>query len=260
MREIIAVINEKGGVSKTTTAAALSSGLRKNGLRVLSVDLDTQGNLTHVMGAAEGGPTILDVMMDKVSVMDAIQHIEQGDIIIASPSLARTETLITGEHKEERLKQVLEPARSAYDVIVLDLPPGLSLVTIMALTATSSAIIPVIADILSVKGLAQLYQIVEAIRQKSNPSLKLMGILLTRYNSRSVLRRDMATVIRDTAKKINTKVFKATIREAIAVGEAQAQQQDLFSYSPKSKVAEDYKAFVAEVINDIQPRKTRKKA
>ena len=87
-----------------------------------------------------------------------------------------------------------------------------------------------------------------------------MGILLTRYNSRSVLRRDMATVIRDTAKKINTKVFKATIREAIAVGEAQAQQQDLFSYSPKSKVVEDYKAFVAEVINDIQPRKTRKKA
>ena len=169
-------------------------------------------------------------------------------------------TLIKGEHKEEKLKEVLEPAKGAYDVIVLDLPPGLSIVTIMALTATTSAIIPVIADILSVKGLAQLYQIVEAIRQNSNPSLKLMGILLTRYNSRSILRRDMATVLQDTAKKINTKVFKTTIREAIAVGEAQAQQQDLFSYSPKSNVAEDYKAFVAEVLNDIQPRKAGKKA
>ena len=260
MQEIIAVINEKGGVSKTTTAAALSSGLRMNGLRVLSVDLDTQGNLTHVMGATEGGPTILDVMMDKIPVMEAIQHTEQGDIVIASPTLARTETLIKGEHKEEKLKEVLEPAKGAYDVIVLDLPPGLSIVTIMALTATTSAIIPVIADILSVKGLAQLYQIVEAIRQKSNPSLKLMGILLTRYNSRSILRRDMATVLQDTAKKIDTKVFKTTIREAIAVGEAQAQQQDLFSYSPKSNVAEDYKAFVAEVLNDIQPRKAGKKA
>lgn len=260
MQEIIAVINEKGGVSKTTTAAALSSGLRINGLRVLSVDLDTQSNLTHVMGATEGGPTILDVMMDKIPVMDAIQHTEQGDIVIASPTLARTEMLIKGEHKEEKLKEVLEPAKGAYDVIVLDLPPGLSLVTIMALTATTSAIIPVIADILSVKGLAQLYQIVEAIRQKSNPSLKLMGILLTRYNSRSILRRDMATVLQDTAKKINTKVFKTTIREAIAVGEAQAQQQDLFSYSPKSNIAEDYKAFVAEVLNDIKPRKAEKKA
>lgn len=259
MQEIIAVINEKGGVSKTTTAAALSSGLRLNGLKVLSVDLDTQGNLTHVMGAKESGPTILDVMTDKVSVTDAIQHTEQGDMIISSPSLARAENLIKGGHKEEKLKEILEPARSAYDVIVLDLPPGLSIVTIMALTAATSAIIPVIADILSVKGLAQLYQIVETIRQKSNPSLKLMGILLTRYNSRSILRRDMATVLEDTAKKIGTKLFKTTIREAIAVGEAQAQQQDIFSYSPKSAVAADYNAFVAEVIDDIQPKIVRKK-
>lgn len=259
MQEIIAVINEKGGVSKTTTAAALSSGLRMNGLRVLSVDLDTQGNLTHVMGAKESGPTILDVITGKVPVMDAIQHTGQGDIIIASPSLARTETLIKGAHKEEKLKEVLEPIQNAYDVIVLDLPPGLSLVTIMALTATTSAIIPVVADILSVKGLAQLYQIVETIQQKSNPSLRIMGILLTRYNSRSILRRDMATVLSETAKKIHTKLFKTTIREAIAIGEAQAQQQDIFSYSPKSKVATDYQAFVAEVFHDIQPHKTRKK-
>lgn len=258
MRETIAIINEKGGVSKTTTASALAAGFLLNGLKVLSIDLDTQGNLSHIMGADESGPTIVDVLTEKLAASEAIQHTGQGDIISASPALARIEHLITGKGKERRLQTALEPIRENYDTIILDLPPGLTIITIMALTAITSAIIPVTADILSVKGLAQLYQIVESVRENSNPSLRIMGILLTRYNGRSVLRRDMASVIRDTAQRIGTKVFETTIREAVAIGEAQAQQQDIFHYDSKANVTADYKALVEEVISDMKLHSSKK--
>ena len=156
MRETIAVINEKGGVAKTTTAAALAAGLRLEGLKVLCVDLDAQGNLSHIMAASDEGPTAMDVLAGTSPAEDAVRRTAQGDVIPAGPDLARAESLMKGARREERLRAGLAPLRDRYEVIVLDLPPGLSIVTIAALTAATSAIIPVTADILSVKGLAQL--------------------------------------------------------------------------------------------------------
>ena len=124
----------------------------------------------------------MDVLMGKLSLQNAIQSTPHGDVIAYSPALARLENLL-GSGKERRLSEVL---LSNYDIIVLDLPPGLSLITIMALTASHEAIIPITADILSIKGLLQLYQIIESVKQNSNPKLRIMGLLLTRYNSRPI--------------------------------------------------------------------------
>ncbi len=250
MSKILAVINQKGGVGKSTTAEALAAGLTLKGYSVLSVDLDAQSNLTYTAGAKANGATALGVLTGEIAAKDSIQHTESGDIIPASKALAGADAFISETGKEYKLREALEPIRGEYDYIILDTPPALGILTINALTACDSVIVPAQADIYSLQGIEQLAETIKPVKKYTNPALTIEGILLTRYSSRSVLSREVAELAEQLAAKLGTKLFKTTIREAIAVKEAQISQRSLYSYAPKAKVTEDYTRFIAEILRE----------
>lgn len=249
--QIIAIINQKGGVGKSTTAEALIAGLLSKGFSVLAVDIDAQANLSYTAGAKTDGATVLGVLTGEVKTEDAIQKTESGDVIAANKALAGADAFITDTGKEYRLKEALERIEGKYQYIVIDTPPALGILTVNALTACHSVIIPAQADIYSLMGIEQLADTIQPVRKYCNPNLKIEGILLTRYNSRAVLSRDIAEYAKQLAGKLGTKLFKSTIREAITVKEAQINQQSLFQYAPKAKVTGDYESFLEELLEEM---------
>jgi len=250
MSKVYAIINQKGGVGKSTTVEALAAGLSLKGYKTLSIDLDAQANMSYTVGARTDGATVLGVLTGEVDIAAAIQHTESGDIIAASKALAGADAFISDTGKEYRLKEALEVIRAAYDYIIVDTPPALGILTINALTACDSVIVPAQADIYSLQGIEQLANTMKPVKKYCNSALAIEGILLTRYSSRSVLSREVAELAEQLAAKLGTKLFKTTIREAIAVKEAQINQQSLYIYAPKAKVTEDYSHFIAELIGE----------
>lgn len=254
--EIIAVINQKGGVGKSTTAHALIAGLTFKGFKVLGVDLDAQRNLTHTSGASstakgenEPAPiTARDVLYNGTPAEDAIQHTQSGDIIASHRGLAGADSLITDTGKEYRLRESLEPLQARYDYIIIDTPPALGILTVNALTACNRIVIPAQADIYSLQGIGQLTDTIQPVKKYCNPGLQIAGILLTRYSPRAVLNRQLAELVNQIAQSLGTRVFKTTIRDAVAIREAQATQQSIFTYAPRAKVTADYIAFIDELI------------
>lgn len=248
MSQIIAITNQKGGVGKTTTAANLAAGMIRRGFRVLSIDMDAQGNLSYSSGLQLPGPSVFGVLSGEIKARDAIRRSANGDFIASSPALAGMGAILTDTGKEYRLKESLEDVAGEYDYILLDTPPALGIVTINALTACNSVIIPAQADIFSLAGIEQLANTIDPVKRYCNPNLVIMGILLTRFNPRSTLSKALTEVIENTAIKLETKVFKSRIREAVAVREAQLAQQSLFDYAPTAKVTQDYAELVSEII------------
>lgn len=250
MKDIIAIINQKGGVGKSTTAFALGSGLTLKGNKVLYIDLDSQGNLTHTIAAIANGFTSIDFLTNRAEFKHVLQKIGQKHIIPSGPDLAGADTIINKTGKEYRLKEVIDPIKNLYDYIVIDTPPALGILTINALTAANSIVIPAQADIYSLQGVAQLHATIETVRKYCNKDLKVKGILLTRYSPRSILSRDITEAMEKTAQTLNTQLFKTTIREAVAIKESQVNQEDIYSYAPKSKAALDYMNFIDEFLGD----------
>ena len=248
-KEVIAIINQKGGVGKSTTANALGAGLYLKGYKVLYVDLDAQGNLSYSLNVLNKPLTSLEVLTGTATAKEAITATEQGDIIPASGNLAGADALITETGKEYRLKEAIEPLKKKYDFIIIDTPPALGVLTVNALTACNSVLIPTQADIYSLQGIGQLSQTIETVKKYCNPALSIKGILATRYSARANLTKDMITLLEDTADQLHTKLYKTKIRECIALKEAQASQQAIFTYSPKSNASEDYNTFIDEFLS-----------
>lgn len=245
--EIIALANRKGGVGKSTTTTALSSGLIEKGYKVLVIDLDAQRNTTSTLRARVEKNTIFDVLANDINVKETIRHTEGADIIPASKSLSGIDKLLdTMTGREYKLKEALEPVMSSYDYCIIDTPPSLSIVTINALTATNRVIIPAQADIYSLEGIKDLYEIIAPVKKYCNHSLKVDGILLTRYDKRSILTKEMTEVIKQYAEEQGTSLYDTKIREAIAIKEAQVKREVILNYAPKAKVTLDYKAFIEE--------------
>ena len=248
MKEIISIINQKGGVGKSTTAHALGSGMMMRNQKVLFVDLDGQGNLSQTVNAEEPEHSILDVLLGRASAKEAIHIVDGKHILASSPLLAGADTLIVEVGKEFRLKEALDPIQNDYDYIILDTPPALGILTVNALTASTSVIIPAQADIYSLQGIDQLMGTNETVKKYCNPELTIKGILLTRYNSRTVLTRDITEIIQFKARELGATFYSNPIRENISIKEAQVSRTSIFSYAPKSNAAEDYESFLEEVL------------
>lgn len=246
---------EKGGSAKTSTAHALGAKLAHEGKRVLFVDLDPQGNLSEVLGDTIEY-TSGDVISGEVGIEEAIVHKDMWDILGADRSNTKLERKIGDElGREMRLKEALDEVADNYDYCIIDTPPALSLLTINALTASNWVVIPAQTDIFALSGIESLGRTIKTVQQYSNPKLQIAGVLLTRYNGRTNLAKLASEQARELAEEIGATVFDAKIREGIAVREAQAVGEDIFSYAPKSNPAKDYSAWVdelrqMEVIND----------
>lgn len=255
--EVVAIVNRKGGVGKTATAQALGAGLLRKGCSVLYIDLDSQTNLTYGLGADPGGISSMDVLTGGATAQEAIQKTPQGDVIAGSEALAGADAAITGTGKEYRLKEATEGL--LYDYIIIDTPAQLGTLTVNALTAASSVVVPVQADVYSLQGIAQLSQAIEAVRKYCNRALYIRGILITRYNGRSVLSRDMLSNLGNAATQLKTRLYSTPIRECVSIKEAQASQQDIYSYAPRSNAAKDYESFVEEFLRGRSDNGTEEK-
>lgn len=247
MKEMIAVVNRRGGVGKTATAHALGAGLILKGNKVLFVDLDSQSNLSYDLGVTKPDVSAMDVLTGEATAEQAILHTPQGDLIPASEDLATADTAITGTGKEYRLQEALQPLKEMYDYIIIDTPPALGTLTVNALTACAGAIIPAQAEIHSLQGIGLLNDAIEAVKKYCNRDLYIKGIVITRYNGRTVLSKDMRDNLEAIAAQLHTKVFKEPIRECISIKEAQAAQQSIFEYAPRSNAARDYMALIDEL-------------
>ena len=248
---IITITNQKGGVAKSTTSQNLGAGLANRGYKVLLIDLDAQANLTLSCGVKEPAKTVYSILKDKTLTADAITPIKENlSLIPASLALSTADLELNGVGKEYKLAEALESVKNDYDYIIIDTPPALSILTVNALTVADKVIIPAQADLFSLEAIKQLNNTIETIRRYTNKGLTIAGILLARYNNRNILTQELTEVLNTTAEYLQTKVFKNTIREAVAIKEAQARKQDIFTYSPESNVAGDYNGFVEEVIKD----------
>ena len=253
----IAIVNQKGGVGKTATAHAIGAGLFLKGYSVLFVDLDAQQNLTYTTGASPKGKNIADLLQESIDAepgktlhtLDAIQHTPQGDIIASAATIAAADTIlsdITG--REYKLKEILEPVKNSYDYCILDTPPTLGTVTVNALTAAQSVIAPAQAEIYSLISIGQLNNTIETVKRYCNPGLTFSGIVITRYNGRAVVRREIAERMEAAAAQYGTRLYKTKIRECTALQEAALTQQSIFKYAPRSNAAKDYSALIDEIL------------
>lgn len=244
---IIAVANQKGGQGKSTTAQAIANGAAAAGLKTLAIDVDPQTNLTYSMGGNPGDVGLYELMTGTMKPAQVIQHTKQGDIISGSFALAGADILLTGEDRVELLKRAIKPIRRKYDLIVIDCPPTLNILLMNALTAADKVIIPLTADMFALQGLYLLVNTIHGIQEKYNPELQIGGVLFVKHNLRTILSRDLTTVIKNKCAELGVPVYESTIREGVAAREAQVQRESLFDYAPRAGVTKDYLAFVKEL-------------
>jgi len=248
MAEIITFTNQKGGVGKTSLAMNFGIRLKLAGARVLFVDMDPQCSLTYAVGIDNAPLTIYDALLRKKESKDTILHAAECDIIAAAPELSALSVHLNGSGKEYLLRDTLKPLADSYDFIIIDSPPTLGILTINILTAADRVIIPALADVFSLQGIGQLYSTIQTVKARSNATLQIAGIVLSRHTDRFLLSREMREMMRNTAEQIHSRVFEATIRESVVVRESQAMRQSIFKYAPRSNQTDDYDRFVLEYL------------
>lgn len=248
---IFAVANQKGGVGKTTTVVNLGAYLGALGSRVLLVDCDPQANTTNGLGLRPSTGGLYDVLAGAVPVPDAVEHTSTRgvDLLPATVELAGAEVeLLEEEHPEQLLREALDEVRRSYDYILLDCPPSLGLLTVNALVAADAVLVPVQCEYLALEGLARLTTTIERVRAQSNPRLRIFGLVMTMYDSRTNLSHQVAEEVR---RHYPTLTFETVIPRNVRLSEAPSFGQTILDYDPLSRGAEAYQELAMEVTSRV---------
>ncbi len=256
MSRVIAIANQKGGVGKTTTAVNLSACLADLGKRVLLIDIDPQGNATSGLGLDRRRlkASVYDVLLDELPLLDAVVEtkVKGVQVVPATIDLAGAEIeLVPRIARESRLKQALDPVRDQFDFVLMDCPPSLGLLTINALTAADSILIPIQCEYYALEGLTQLMDTFRLVREALNPSLEVEGVALTMFDGRTNL---SIQVVEEVKRYFPGQVYRSIIPRNVRLSEAPSHGLPITLYDPRSKGAEAYLELAREVIERVEER------
>lgn len=264
MAHVISIANQKGGVGKTTTAINLAAALAASELRVLLIDSDPQGNSTSGVGVskAEERKTIYDVLLRQAPAAEAITQTSFGvDLLPADQNLVATNLdLVDQDERERRLRTAIASISGQYDFILIDCPPALDLLTLNALVASDSVLIPIQCEFFALEGISQLMDTIDRIKKAFNPTLNVEGVLLTMYDDRTNLSQQVNENLKGF---FDDKLFKTSIPRNIRLAEAPSHGKPVSLYDPKSRGAEAYRELALELLtrNNIEsPEAKRRKA
>lgn len=249
----IAVVNQKGGVGKTTTAINVAAYAAKQGKRVLLVDLDPQGNATSGLGLDKyaSDVSMYDVMLGKATIVSIVQQsVTNGvDVAPANHNLSGAELeLTTLAHRELKLRELLKGVSSQYDLCFIDCPPSLGLLSVNGLVAADYVLIPVQTEYYAMEGVGQLVQTIQRLQRSLNPSLSILGVVMTMYDSRTSL---SGQVKDELEKAFGDLVFKTVVPRNVRLAEAPSHGEPIVKYDKWSKGARSYKALTKEVLNRV---------
>ena len=259
MGKIIAFANQKGGVGKTTTAINLAAALSERGKRVLLCDFDPQGNATSGFGVDPRSleTSVYDLIVSEdPDTKSGIVQTKWVDIIGANVNLAGAELdLIAMDHREARLKLVLDKVKDEYDYVFIDCPPSLGLLTLNCLCAADSFLVPLQCEYYALEGLSELISTLKTIRKKYNPYLDIEGVVFTMFSLRYNL---TVQVVEQVQKYFGSKVYKTTIPRSIRISEAPSYGQPINFYEPKGKGSEAYMDLAIEFVKNNRPHEPKK--
>ncbi|MDD6571796.1 MAG: AAA family ATPase [Thermoflexaceae bacterium] len=252
MGRVIAIANQKGGVGKTTTSINLSACLAEAGKKVLTVDIDPQGNTTSGLGVdkGKGRNTIYQVVIDECSIEDAIikNLYDNLDLLPSDVNLAGAEIDLIGiDDREYILKNQIEKVKDNYDFVIIDCPPSLTMLTVNAMTAADTVLVPIQCEYYALEGLSQLIHSIKLVKKKLNPSLEIEGVVFTMYDARTNL---SLQVVENVKENLNQAVYKTIIPRNVRLAEAPSHGLPINIYEPKSAGAESYRMLAEEVINN----------
>lgn len=249
--KIISVSNIKGGVGKTTTAAVLAVGLTEKGYKVLMVDSDPQANLSicFMQEQSDEISSLYHVYSGEGHIEDVkIRIKDRLDIVLGDFSLCNADMQFLKAGRLKMLQRAFKRLKTGYDFAVIDTPPNMGILSLNAFFVSDYVIVPAAVDSFSLKGIRLLKETIDDVSEEAGKELPVAGILLTKYNSRIKVSRLLEKSLNSAATLLDTELFKNRIRQAVVVQESQIAKEDLFSYSPNAKVAEDYKGFIDEFL------------
>lgn len=259
MAHVLSVANQKGGVGKTTTAVNLAAALAASELKVLLIDSDPQGNSTTGVGVAknEEVTTLYNVLLGHAIIHDAIvpTDFEGLALVPADQNLVATNLdLVDADDRERRLQTAVAEIRDAYDYIVIDCPPALDLLTLNALVASDAVLIPIQCEFFALEGISQLMDTVDRVKQAFNPNLRVQGVLLTMYDDRTNLTRQVEADLREF---FGNGVFKTVVPRSIRLAEAPSFGKTILAYDPRSRGAEAYIQLAKEILAHEQSARSQ---